>query len=387
VDFSFTKEQIALQKMAREFAEKRLAPREEEIRKQGTAPQDILDEMAELELFGLCIPEEYGGSDVGSLTYMLVLEEIASVAHYAAIDMSTVTMGATILKQFGTEEQRKKYLPQMAKGKLVGSFAFTEPQTGSDPVQLTTTYKKDGDNYILNGTKRFITNGAKPGPAVIFARDGEQMDKVIVSAFLVDKMTEGYTVSEPWEMAAGPKTLVDVYLKDVKVPLGNMLYQEGKGFDVLRVGIAMGKITTATNAMVIIKRSYEEACKYGMEKLHRGKPIAAKFQSIQIKIAELRVMYETARLLCHRLGYAADHIMDFDDFAVQGAIAKVFCGDHAVLAARLATDVHGSYGLMADYPISHIYQEAITSPEYEGVSDMQRIIIANATLFGKKMSK
>lgn len=386
MDFSFTKEQLALQKMAREFAEKRLAPRAEEIHELGMAPDDIRKEMAELELYGLCIPEEYGGTDVGNLSYMLVIEEIASVAHYAAIDMSTITMGSTILKQFGTEQQKKKYMPRLAKGELVGSFAFTEPQTGSDPVQLTTTYKKDGDSYILNGTKRFITNGAKEGPCVVFARDGSQMDKVIVTAFLVDKLCEGYTVSEPWKMAAGPKTLVDVYLKDVKVPAENLLYKEGYGFDVLRVGIAMGKITTATNAMVIIKRSFEEACKYAMEKLHRGKPIA-KFQSIQLKIAELKIMYETARLICHRLGYAADHITDLDDFAVQGAIAKTYCGDHAVIASKLATDIHGSYGLMAEYPIARIYQEAITSPEYEGVSDMQRIIIANNTLYGKKMSK
>ena len=387
MDISFTKDQLALQKMAREFAEKRVAPRVEEIRSSGLAPQDILDEMAELDLFGLVIPEEYGGSGVDNLTYMLVLEEIGSVSHAAVLDLEAISMGATIYKQFGTEEQKKKYLPQMAKGQLVGSFAFTEPQTGSDPVQLTTSYRREGDYYVLNGTKRFITYGAKPGPCVLFARDAEQKDKVVVTAFIVDKLCEGYTVSEPWKIAAGPKALVDVYLKDVKVPAENLLYKEGRGFDILRVGIAMGKIATATDAMVIIKRSYEEARKYALEKMHRGKPIGAKFQSIQLKVADLRVMYETARMMCHRLAFAADHIIDFDEFAVQGAMAKVYCGEHAVIAAKLATDVHGSYGLMEDYPVAHLYQESITSAEIEGVSDMQRIIIANASLFGNKMSK
>jgi alkylation response protein AidB-like acyl-CoA dehydrogenase len=380
MDFNLSKEQLLIQGMARDFAEKYIEPVARQIDQENKIPDDILKGLAELDLFGIPFPEEYGGADGGYDGYVLALEQIAKISSGITMTLAAHTLGLGAISTFGTEEQKQKYMVPGCKGNHIVSFAFTEPGTGSDPKQITTTAVKDGDHYIINGTKRFISNANYPGAMVVFARE---MDSGEVTAFILDKWAEGYSISEPWEkigMRGGQ--LLDVYMKDVKVPADNLLGKVGQGFPILLLGIALGKIGTSTSALGGTLAALEEAKKYALEKTHRNQPIA-KFQAIQLKIADLAIKYETARWLCYRLGCLANDIKDPGKFAAEAALVKAYCGDNVVDAARIAVDVHGSYGLMKDYTVERVYRDAIIGPEIEGVTDVQKLIVA-ASILRKK---
>ncbi|CFY03008.1 Acyl-CoA dehydrogenase/oxidase C-terminal [Syntrophomonas zehnderi OL-4] len=379
MDFGFTKEEALLQKMAREFAEKHIEPLAEKIDQENEVPKEILEGLAELELFGVPFPEKYGGADGGYAGYVLAVEQIARCSSGVGMIMSAHTLSVGAIGVFGTEDQKKKYMPPCCQGKQIASFAFTEPGTGSDPKQITSTAVKDGDSYILNGTKRFISNANFPGPIVIFARESESNE---ITAFIVDKFCEGYSISEPWKkmgMHGGP--LLDVYLKDVRVPAENVLGQIGQGYPILQMGISFGKVGVSSCALGGMLAAYEEALKYAKEKTHRGAPIA-KFQAIQLRIADLAMKYEASRWLTYRLGYLADNVKNPAVFAKEAALTKTVVCENSADVARISLDVHGSYGAMEDYKISRLYRDAIMGPQIEGVTDMQKMIISGVILKG-----
>ena len=268
MDFNLSKEQSLIQQMAQEFAEKSIAPLAKQIDEENRIPEEIIAAMAELDLFGIPFPEEYGGADGGYDGYVLAMEQIAKVSGGIAMTLAAHTLGLGAISVFGTEEQKKKFMFPACKGKHIVSFAFTEPGTGSDPKQITSNAVKQGDFYILNGTKRFISNANYPGAMVVFAREMESGE---VTAFILEKWAEGYSLSEPWDkigMLGGQ--LLDVYLKDVKVPAENLLGKIGQGFPILLMGIALGKIGTSTAALGGTLAALEEASKYAREKNHRG---------------------------------------------------------------------------------------------------------------------
>jgi alkylation response protein AidB-like acyl-CoA dehydrogenase len=382
MDFILSKEQLLIQKGAREIADEYIAPVARQIDQENRVPEEIMSMLAELGYFGLTFPEYLGGAEAGYDGYVLVQEQITRICGGLGVVLGANSLGLGAINSFGTLEQKEKYiiptLSQENRGRHIASFAFTEPGTGSDPKQLATFAVRDNNSYVLNGTKRFISMADYPGPIVVFARERDNSEAV--SAFIVDKYCPGYSVSEPWEkIGYHGASLVDVYLKDVRIPMNNRLGESGQGFDILLLGIALGKVTTSTIALGGILGAYEEALKYARGKLHRGKPIS-KFQSIQLKIADLHVKYETCRWLCYRLAQLANNIKDTRQFAFEAAVAKCYCGDTVVEAAKLACDIHGSYGVIKDYTIERIYRDAIIGPEIEGVSDIQRIIIAGNIL-------
>jgi len=377
MDFNLSKEQLMIQQMAREFAEKYIEPVAEQIERENKIPEDILKGLAELELFGIPYPEEYGGAGGGYDGYVLAMEQLARASGGVAMTISAHCLALSAISAFGTEEQKKKFMTPCCKGEQIASFAFTEPATGSDPKQLATTAVKDGDYYILNGTKRFISNANWPGVIVIFAVDNETNKP---TAFLVDKWCEGYSISEPWDkMGMHGGQLLDVYLKDVKVPAENVLVGPGMGYPILQLGISFGKVGVSSTALGGILAAYEEGLRYAKEKMHRDKPIT-KFQSIQLKIADMAIKYEAARWLTYRLGMLANNVKDPRQFAKEAALTKTFVCDTMVEVARLSIDIHGSYGLMNDYKVSRIYRDAIIGPQIEGVADMQKMIVAGVTL-------
>lgn len=377
MDFNLSKEQLMIQQMAREFAEKYIEPVAEQIEQENKIPEDILKGLAELELFGIPYPEEYGGAGGGYDGYVLAMEQLARASGGVAMTISAHCLALSAISAFGTEEQKKKFMTPCCKGEQIASFAFTEPATGSDPKQLATTAVKDGDYYILNGTKRFISNANWPGVIVIFAVDNETNKP---TAFLVDKWCEGYSISEPWDkMGMHGGQLLDVYLKDVKVPAENVLAGPGMGYPILQLGISFGKVGVSSTALGGILAAYEEGLRYAKEKMHRDKPIT-KFQSIQLKIADMAIKYEAARWLTYRLGMLANNVKDPRQFAKEAALTKTFVCDTMVEVARLSIDIHGSYGLMNDYKVSRIYRDAIIGPQIEGVADMQKMIVAGVTL-------
>lgn len=377
MDFALSKEQKLIQKLASDFADKYLEPVVNQIYRENCIPEDIIKALAEHELLGIPFSDEYGGSNAGYLSYVLALEQIAKRCAGVGVTISASTLGLGAIVNFGTEEQKKKYIPEVCRGNQLASFAFTEPGTGSDPKQIESTARKEENYYVLNGTKRFISNGSYQGPLVVFARDTEIN---AISAVIVDKFCKGYSVSEPWKkISAHGSNLVDIYLHDVKVAEENLLGERGQGFPILLTSIAFGKIGTSTCALADTLASFEEALNYSKDKLHRGQPIA-KFQAIQLKIADLAIKYELARWLCYRLGYLADTMKDWQQFSKEAALTKSCVGDNAVDAARISLEIHGSYGLMEDYKISRIYNDAILGSQIEGVSDMQKLIVASNLL-------
>ncbi len=377
MDFKLNKEEKLIQKMAKDFAEKSIAPIAKQMDETNEIPMSVLEGMAELGMFGISIAEKYEGGGAGFEKMVLALEQIARYSTGVGTIMGLHTMGVCAITFFASEPLKDYYLPRLAKGELFGAFAFTEPGTGSDPKQITTTAKKDGDDYIINGTKRFISSPNLPGPMVVFARESTSGE---VTAFLVDKFQEGYSISEPWKkIGYHGSHLCDIYLNNVRVSKDHILGEVGKGFNILLLAIATGKIGTSTVALGSILACYEEAVKYATEKLHRGKPIA-HFQAIQLKIAKLYTIYRTASLLCYQLGQNANDIKDRAWFAKEAALVKGYVSDMNMEAAQLSMSIHGSYGLMDEYDISRYYRDAAIAPVIEGVSDMQRIILASSII-------
>ncbi len=343
----------------------------------GKVPPEIYKGMAELDLFGIPFPEEYGGTGAGYSCYPLAVEQIARASSGVALTLSVHCLGMTAINLFGTPQQKERVLPPGCRGEKIASFAFTEPGTGSDPKQITTTAVRDGDQYVLNGTKRFISAADMGGPIVIFAKDDETGNP---TGFIVEKHCPGYTVSEPWHkigMRGGQ--LLDVYLKDVRVPADSVLGAKGQGYWVLQAAISYGKIGVSSCALGGMQAALELSMKYAKEKVHRDKSIA-RFQGVQMAIAKMAEKTEAARWLCYRLGFLAETLKDPRLLAKEAALTKAFVTEAAVDVSRLAIGVHGSYGLMEDYAVARIYRDMIIGEQVEGVNDMQRVITASLLL-------
>lgn len=378
MDFRLSKEQSLFQKMAREYAETRLEPLVDQMEEAHTIPKEVLLEMGELGLMALPIPEEYGGGGVGYDGYVLVMEQIARVNTSVQMLMAAHILGMSIIARFGNEDQRAEFLPKGVSGEEIFSFAFTEPATGSDPKQITATATKDGDHYILNGTKRFITNANYPGILGCVFKESESGK---LTTFAIRKDTPGYSWSEPWhKMARNGGSLLDIYFKDCRVPASNMLGEIGDAFHHLTSGIGFGKLGIACGALGTMQRTYELTVEHVNNKLHRGDSILKKFQAIQMLVAEMAIKVEASRWFLYRNATEANTTSksDFHRFAKDAAMAKTFCGNNSVDVTRMAMEVFGSYGLMVDYKIEKLYREAIFAPLVEGSSHMQDIIIASA---------
>ncbi len=382
MDFKLTKEQQMIKQMAREFAQRKLAPMADQIDAQHEIPMEIIRELGDLGLLALPVSAKYGGAEAGYDGYVLAMEEITQVVGSVQLLIAAHVLGMSIIETFGTEEQKEKHLPTGVTGEKIFSFAFTEPGTGSDPKQITATARKEGDNWVLNGTKRFISNANLPGMMGCVFKE-EESGKLVT--FLIEKENvAGYSISAPWDkMAWNGQPLYDIYFKNCIVPESNMLGQVGDAFAQLESGIGYGKMGLASASLGIAQAAYDLAVQYATEKLHRGKPII-KFQAIQLMIAEMAQKLEASRLMLYRAASDANFNSkhNFVKFAKDAAMAKDFCGAMAVDITRLAMDIHGSYGLMKDYKVERLYREAIMSPQIEGVPHIQKIIIANAIAQG-----
>lgn len=374
MEFKLSKEQELIQKTAREYAEKSIKPIIFQIDEQNHIPEEILTGMAELELFGIPHPTEYGGAGADYVSYALAVEQIARYSSAVAGIIGTNNMGVSAIRNFGTEDQKKKWMPGCFTGRQSASFAFTEPGTGSDPKMLTTTAKRDGDYYIINGTKRFTTNAGFRGPMITFAADEEAG---FPSAFIIDKFCSGYSLSEPWEKIGqrGGHTY-DVYLKDIRIPVENLLGERGKAFPMLIQNVAFGKIGLCAMALGRAQGALEESIKYAKEKTKRGKPIA-QFATMQNRLAQMAGKVEAARWLTYRLAYLLDTVSDRAYLAKEAALTKQFVTETSMDIAREAVQVHGSYGVMKGYQVEIFYRDAIIGEIIEGSKDVQNMIVGS----------
>lgn len=372
MDFNLSKEEQLIQQAAREFAERAIVPVAEEIYKTNQVPANILQGLGDLGMFGIPFPEEYGGGNAGFLSYILALEQISKACSGVGVILSVNSLGLAVINALGTEEQKQKYMPEAVAGQKICSFAMTEPATATDYEQLATTVTKDGDFYILNGTKRFITNAGYQGPMVVVAKDIE-VEKT--TAFIIDKFCEGYSVSEPWEkIGAHGGPLYDVYFNNVRVPAENMLGKRGGGLWTLKIGLVYGKIGLTALFLGQALASYEEGVNYAKTKMHRGEAIADKFEHIKISIADMAMKYDAIKWYAYHLGWAADNYKDSMQLVKEAAFTKVFAADTAIDIARIAMGIHGSYGLMKDYKISRLWGDVIMGPQVEGVAPMLKVM-------------
>lgn len=378
MDFNFSKEEQLIQKAARDFAQKVIEPAAAEIDKTNHMPSHIIEGLADLGMFGIPLPEEYGGGDAGYLSFILAMEQLSCACSGVGMIISVNVVGLAVINAFGTAEQKQKFMPRGITGSEILSFAFTEPGTGSDPKQLTTTVSKDGDHYILNGTKRFISNAGYKGPMIVIGREAEGGK---ASAFIIDKFCPGYSLSEPWDkIGAHGGALYDVYLNDVRIPAENMLGQSGQGLWALKIAMIYGKIGLTGLFLGGCLAAYEEALSYAKSKTHRGESIAAKFQHIQIALADIAMKYDAAKWYAYHLGFAADTYKDPVLLVKEAALSKVFVAETAIDIARIAMGIHGSYGVMRDYKIARLWGDVILGPQVEGTAPLLKILAAGVIL-------
>jgi len=378
--FKLTEQQELCQQMAREFASRYLEPRVEEMEEKRAMPMDLFEKMVETGFLGVAFDEKYGGLGMDQTCYVLMIEELAKVSSSAPAVIITSVMFMQAVNMFGTDEQKMHYLPRCITGGDIGSFAFTEPSTGSDPKQLTSVYYEDGNHYILNGVKRFITNASYKGPIVVFANDKKTG---ATTGFIFEKECEGYSLSSKWDTMGGKASPVyDIFIDNIKVPKANVLGGIGNGFKVLKGLIAYSKMALCAGFVGNLGHAYGLAVKYAKEKLHRNEPIA-KFPTIQNTISTVAGRYYSCKYLVYHLAESASNLTaeTLPAIVAESGMVKAHVSDTVAEAARLCMTVLGAYGVCEEYTVSRCVRDAMCAAHIEGVSDMQRIIFGGYELY------
>jgi butyryl-CoA dehydrogenase len=376
--YGLTDEQLLIQNMARKFAEDEVRPIASEIDKNHRFPTESISRMAKLGLFGLSIPEEYEGSGGDILSYVLAVEELARVsASHGLILSCHVSVCAHPIQQYGTEAQKKKYLPDLASGRKLGAFAVTEPGAGSDAIAQQTTAVRKGDSFILNGTKTFITNGGYAEIFIVMAVTDRSKGIKGLSTFIVEKSFRGFHVGqEEDKMGMNGSSTTEIILKDCVVPAENLLALEGEGFKVAMGALDGGRISIAGQGVGLAQGALDAAVKYSKERIQFGKPIGAN-QGIQWMLADMALEVEAARLLVYNAARLKDA---HEPYGRQAAMAKLYAGQTAVSVSTKAVQIHGGIGYTRSYPVERFMRDAKLIEIYEGTNEIQRVVIAKYIL-------
>jgi alkylation response protein AidB-like acyl-CoA dehydrogenase len=377
VDFSLTAEQREIQGVAREFAQAEIEPYAGEWDREQRFPRDLYAKLAELGLMGACIPEEYGGAGVDFLSYILVLEELSRADAGVGVTVAVHTSAVTLpILMFGTEEQKSRFVPPLARGEQLGAFALTEAESGSDAASLRTRAEPDGDGWTLTGTKQWITNGAHAGTVLLFARtDPETPGARGVSAFVLDA-DQVRATKEHEKLGLHSSSTVDLVVERARVGRDRLLHEEGKGFSVAMRTLDGGRIGIAAQALGIAQAAFDSARAYALERKQFGKRIA-EFQAIQFKLADMSTELDAARLLVYR---AAELKERGEPHTEAGAKAKLFASEIARRHTGEAIQILGGYGFTTELPVERYFRDAKITEIYEGTSEIQRLVIARELL-------
>lgn len=376
IDFTFTEEQELFRKTAREFAETNVAPKVPEMEKTGKVNDEVIRALGEAEMMALTIPEEYGGLGLGYIARLIALEEISRVSVATAMTLQVFALGIEPIVKFGSDEQKKKYLPGLAKGERLATTAVTEATGGSDPTGIRTTYKKEGDDYILNGRKCFITNSHIADTITVLTKDEE--NPKTFSTFIVEKEMEGFKPShEEHKVGMRGCNTGELTFENCRVPKENMLGVEGKGLGIAMTAIGdVGRGGMVGCALGLQAACLEASLKFANERILYGKPIS-NLQAIQIKLAEMKVDLEAGRLLGYRAASMQEKgLRSSNEFAV----AKYFTTEAAQKAAKMAVDIHGGYGCMEEYSVTRYLRDSFVLGPSAGTSDIMKVIIARWVL-------
>ncbi|WP_172371315.1 acyl-CoA dehydrogenase [Sporosarcina jiandibaonis] len=373
MDLTLTDEQRMMRDMVRNFAKTEIEPFIPKM-EEGEFPREILTKMGELGLMGITVPEQYGGSEMDFVSYILAIEELSKVSAVVGVILSVHTsVGTNPIMYFGNEEQKNRYLPKMASGEYLGAFCLTESSSGSDAGALKTRAVKDGDHYVLNGSKMFITNGGEADVYIVFASTNPADKTYGITAFIVDKDTPGLIIGkEEKKMGLHGSRTVELVFDNMKVPVENKLGKEGEGFKIAMANLDVGRIGIAAQALGIATASLDAATAYAKERVQFGKPIASQ-QGIGFKLADMATAVEGARLLVYR---AAQLRAEGLPCGKEASMAKLFASKAAVDGSIEAVQVFGGYGYTEDYPVERYFRDAKVTEIYEGTSEIQRIVIS-----------
>jgi butyryl-CoA dehydrogenase len=377
IDFSLSEDQELLRGEVRRFAEERIRPGVAERDREHRFPVDIFQEMGEMGLLGMLVPEEYGGAGTDGLAYLLAVEEIARVDPAVAVTMSvTNSVCCWPIVRFGSEALKRKALPSLAAGETLGGFGLTEPGSGSDAASLKTSAQRDGDVWVLNGEKAWITNAGYAGWYVVVARTNPEAGKRGLSAFVVPGDAPGFSTGKPEEkLGLRASRTAQIYFSDCRVPAENLLGVEGQGLKIALATLDHSRLGIAAQAVGIQQRALELAVSYAKERVQFGKPIADN-QAIQFKLAQMATELAASRALLFAAA-AAEHTPQAGRLAAQ---AKVYASEAANRACQESLQIHGGNGFHEDYEISRLYRDVRVTTIYEGTSEMQRMVIARHLL-------
>ena len=378
MDFELSEEQLLIRGMVKEFAASEVAPIAAEIDRNHRFPEESIPKLAKLNLLGVPYPEEFGGAGADNVSYVLVIEELARVcASTAAIVSGHTSLGTWPIFEFGTSAQKEKYVTNLASGSMLGAFAITEPGAGTDAAAGKATAVVDGDEYVLNGSKIFITNGGYADVYIVTAMTDLAAGTRGISAFLVEKDAPGFSVGEKeHKMGIKASSTTPLYFSDCRIPKDALLGKEGKGFNIAMAALDGGRIGIAAQALGIAQGAFDASIAYAKERVQFGKPLAA-LQAIQWMIADMATDIDAARLLVYRAAWNKDQGLPFGTAA---SMAKLFASETSTRVADRAIQIHGGYGYTESYPVERAYRDAKITELYEGTSEVQRLVIAGSLL-------
>lgn len=374
MDFELTEMQKLFKKTVREFAEKEIKPLADKIDKEEYFPKDLYKKMGKMGLMGMTVPQKYGGAGIDRVSYMIALEEISRVCGSTGLILEAHnSLGVGHIYEKGTEEQRKKYLPKLLNGEGIAAWALTEPNAGSDAAAIQTTAVLDGDEWVINGTKQFITSGDIAEVVTVMAKTDKTQGAKGISAFIVEKDTTGFKVGQLEDkLGVRGSHTAELIFKDCRIPKENLLDKEGMGFIGAMTILDRGRTAIGTMAVGIAQGALDESIEYAKQRQQFGKPIG-KFQAIQWMIADMATQIDAARLLVYR---AADLEEKGKPFTIEASMAKLFASEIAMKATRNAIQIFGGYGYIREYPLERFFRDVKLCEIGEGTSEVQRMIIA-----------
>lgn len=377
MDLHFTDEQLMMRNMVRDFSKEEIMPFIERM-EEGEFPTEIIKKMGGLGLMGITAPEKYGGSEMDFTSYITAIHELSKASGVIGVILSVHTsVGTNPIMNFGTEEQIAKYVPKLASGEYLGAFCLTEPAAGSDAAGLKTKAVKNGDHYVVDGSKVFITNGGEADTYIVFASTNPEAGSRGVSAFIVEKDFPGLVIGkDEKKMGLHGSRTVQLTFDNMKVPAENLLGEEGKGFSIAMANLNAGRIGIAAQALGIAEAAYEYAVAYAKEREQFGKPIAQQ-QGIGFKLADMATQVEAAKLLVYN---AADMYAKGIECNKESSMAKLFASKAAMDITTEAIQVYGGYGYTKEYPVERLFRDAKVTEIYEGTSEIQRIVISKQLL-------
>lgn len=378
MEFQLTAEQISIREMVRDFARKEIEPHIMTYDEAKEFPIEIIKKLSELGLLGIIYPEEYGGANMGYIEYALIIEELSAVdPSIGLIVAAHNSLGTLHIFNYGTEEQKQKYIPPLLKGDSLSAWALTEPNSGSDAKALKTTAVKKGDYWVLNGSKTFITNANFSNYHVIIARTDPEKGNHGISAFVVEKGTPGFKIGKNLnKLGMRASDTAELFFDNCKVPRENMLGKEGEGFHQSMSILDGGRVSIGAMSVGIARGAYENALKYAQEREAFGRTIS-NFQATKFKLADMATEIDAARLLIMRAAWMKDQNMDFN---LESAMAKLYASEVAVRVANEAVQIYGGYGFIKEYPAEKFYRDAKLGTIGEGTSEILRLVIAREIL-------